>query len=405
MKLRTTTPASMSLSTRVVLLSVAILFAITLPIQMTTRPASADQWDEKISALQQDIAKYQAEANRLNAQASTLESALAQLATQRSAIQAQIDINQAKHDKLMAQIAETEKQIKDNRDALGQTIADLYVDDQISPLEMLASSTNVSDYLDKQEYRNSVRDELSSTITRIKDLKAQLDQQKADVEKVLADQNDQKAILVAKEAEQQNLLSSTKGEEANYQSMISSNMAKIAEAKATQALINSKVDGTGGFVLVDGGSLSGYPWNASNCPMWGYYSTGGANGDGGDGQVDRNGNGGYGCRQCASYVAWRIGKETGILPTNWGDAVNFTSRSQSAPWNGKVLSGPQAGSIAVMDPASAGQSHGHVAWVEAVNGNQVLVSQYNYNYGAGYGMYSKMWLSMYAFDHYVQIVK
>ncbi|HMM62292.1 MAG TPA: CHAP domain-containing protein [Candidatus Saccharibacteria bacterium] len=393
MKLRTTTPASASLHTRVVLFVVAIFLAVLLPIQMVTRPAAADQYDERISTLQKEIEAYKAEANRLNSQASTLQSALAQLATQKNTIQAQIDINQAKHDQLVVQIADTEKQIKDNRDALGVTIADLYVDDQISPLEMLASSTSVSDYLDKQEYRSSVRDQLSSTITKIKDLKAKLDQQKADVDKVLADQKDQKAVLVAKEAEQQNLLASTQGQEANYQKMISSNEAKIIEAKATQAIINSRINGTGGYTLVDSGSLGDYPWNASNCPMWGYLSTGGANGNGGDGR-------GYGCRQCASYVAWRFAKETGIYPS-WGNAVDFTNNAKSL---GYVEGGPQAGSIAVMDPASAGQSYGHVAWVEAVNGGQVLVSQYNYNYGAGYGMYSMMWLSAGAFDHYIHIL-
>lgn len=393
MKLRTTTPASASLHTRVVLFVVAIFLAVLVPIQMVTRPAAADQYDERISTLQKEIEAYKAEADRLNSQASTLQSALAQLATQKNTIQAQIDINQAKHDQLVVQIADTEKQIKDNRDALGVTIADLYVDDQISPLEMLASSTSVSDYLDKQEYRSSVRDQLSSTITKIKELKAQLDQQKADVDKVLADQKDQKAVLVAKEAEQQNLLASTQGQEANYQKMISSNEAKIIEAKATQAIINSRINGTGGYTLVDSGSLGDYPWNASNCPMWGYLSTGGANGNGGDGR-------GYGCRQCASYVAWRFAKETGIYPS-WGNAVDFTSNAKSL---GYVEGGPQAGSIAVMDPASAGQSYGHVAWVEAVNGGQVLVSQYNYNYGAGYGMYSMMWLSAGAFDHYIHIL-
>lgn len=393
MKLRTATPASISLRTRVVLFVVAALLAILLPIQMVTRPASADQYDERISTLQKEIESYKAEANRLNNEASTLQSAMAQLATQRATIQAQIDINQAKHDQLVIQIADTEKQIKDNRDALGVTIADLYVDDQISPLEMLASSNSVSDYLDKQEYRSSVRDELSSTITKIKELKAQLDQQKSDIDKLLTDQKDQKAVLVAKEAEQQNLLSSTQGQEANYQKMISSNESKIIEAKATQAIINSRINGTGGYTLVDSGSLGDYPWNSSNCAMWGYLSTGGANGNGGDGR-------GYGCRQCASYVAWRFAKETGIYPS-WGNAVDFTRNAKSL---GYVEGGPQAGSIAVMDPASAGQSYGHVAWVEAVNGGQVLVSQYNYNYGAGYGMYSMMWLSAGAFDHYVHIL-
>jgi surface antigen len=56
-------------------------------------------------------------------------------------------------------------------------------------------------------------------------------------------------------------------------------------------------------------------------------------------------------------------------------------------------------------PYSNESNPGHVAWVEAVSddGSKVLVSQYNYNYGAGWGMYSEMWLSSNFFDQYVKI--
>jgi peptidoglycan hydrolase CwlO-like protein len=400
MKIRVTKPVSTTLTTKLTLIFVSILIAIAVPIQIAQK-ASADQYDDKIAALQQDIDSYNAQAAQLDTQANTLQSAVAALQGQTAVIQAQIDISQAKYDQLVVQIADTEKKIQDNQDALGTTIANMYVEEQITPIEMIASSKSISDYLDKQEYRSSVRDQLTSTIGAIKDLKNTLDNQKADVEKVMADQKSQKDTLVAKETEQQNLLESTKGQEATYQQMISDNQAKIAEARATQAAIAARSNNTGGYTLIDAGSLGDYPWNASNCPMVWYYSSGGADGDGGDGH-------GYGCRQCASYVAWRIAKETGIYPS-WGNAVDFTAAAQKlfGVGDGK----PHAGSIAVMDPASAGVSEGHVAWVETdpyVNssGQTVIqVSQYNFDYGWGYGMYSRMELSVNFFDHYVQIAK
>lgn len=393
MKLRTTTPASISfLSKSLLVLTVAVI-AFIAPLQ-SVQKVSADQYDDKINALQQDINKYQNQSAQLNSQAATLQAALDQLANEKATLQAQIDLNQVKYDKLVIQVAETKKKIQDNQDALGTTIANLYVDQKISPLEMVASSKNISDYLDKQEYRNSVRDQLASTIKDIKSLKATLDQQKSDVETALNQQKSARDTLVVKESEQQSLLAQTQGQESSYQDLIKSSSAQIAEAKATQIAVNSRFTRSGGFTLVDGGSLSAYPWNSSNCPMLWYYSTGGSDGNGADGR-------GYGCRQCASYVAWRIAKETNIYPS-WGDAVNFTANAKSVFGHGEGA--PQPGSIAVMDPAKAGQFHGHVAWVEAVDGGQVLVSQYNYDYGAGYGMYSKMWLSAGAFDHYVKII-
>lgn len=368
-------------------------------IPMLDQPVSADQYDDKIKALQEDIAKYQSEQDKLAKQAVTLESTLAQLNSQAAAIQAQIDISQAKYNKLVLQIKETEKDIQDNKDALGVTIADLYVGDNITPIEMLASSQTISDYLDKQEYKNSVRDELTATISKVKELKKKLETQKKDVAKTLEDQKSQKATLVAKQNEQQNILDQTRGDEAKFQELIGDSEAEIAEAKAIQAAIRARLNNTGGYLLIDSGLLSDYPWNASNCPMWGFLSTGGADGNGGDGY-------GYGCRQCASYVAWRFAKETGIYPS-WGNAWQFTAGATSL---GYQEGAAQAGSIAVMDPATAGNVYyGHVAWVEtdpyvnSIGQTVIQVSQYNYDFGWGYGMYSRMELSVNAFDHYIHI--
>ncbi len=395
MTLRTTTPVSKSRISVIAKRAGLVLIALVVTfasVRLATMSASADQYDDKISALQADMAQYQAQADVLNGQAVSLQNTVAQLDNQRQALQAQVDLNQAQYDQLVIQIADTETKIKTNQDALGSTIADLYVDGSVSPIELLASSTNISDFLNKQEYRNSIRDQLSSTIKTVQDLKAQLVTQQTSVAKVLADQKTARDSLVANETQQQNLLNQTNNSEAAYQSLISSNAAQIAEARATQAAINARIHSSGGYVLIDAGSLSAYPWNSSNCPMSYYYSTGGADGNGGDGH-------GYGCRQCASYVAWRIAKETGIY-YSWGNAVNFTQNAKNA---GYVEGAPMAGSIAVMDPATAGASEGHVAWVEAVSGDKVTVSQYNYDYGQGYGMYSEMVLSASAFDHYIKI--
>ena len=409
MKLRTATPASVNLATKSALIIASILMAIVTPIQIS-QSVFADQYDLKIQALQQDISNYQAQADILNGQAATLQSALAQLANQKAALQAQIDLSQEKYDQLVVQIANTEKKIKDNQDALGETIANLYVDSSMTPIEMLASSKNISDYLDKQEYRNSVRDQLTSTITTIKDLKTQLDTQKADTQKVIAEKQSAKESLVARENEQQNLLNKTNNNEAAYQSMISSSLAQIAAAKATQAAIAARARSTGGYQLVDAGSLAGYPWDDSNCPMQGYMSTGGSDNDpsiapgqGGDGH-------GYGCRQCVSFVAYRVAKATGYYYDNLGNggsaAYNLVHK------NGWTDLGPtpQKGAVASLwgtssAPYSSMNDPGHTAYVEDVSadGSQVLVSQYNYYVpGYGYGYYTEMWLSSSFFNQYAK---
>lgn len=395
MKLRTTTPVSSFSIRRVtkafVLLGISALLIIgTVPI---FKPAAADQYDDQIAALTSDMAKYQAEANRLNGETTTLANAVAQLTNEKNALQAQINLNQTQSDQLVIKIADTTKQISDNQDALGKTIADLYIDDDTSPIELLASSTNIGDFLNKQEYRSSVKTQLNSTIVKVKTLKTQLDTQKSDLDKVLTEQKTARDDLAVKESAQQSLLNQTQNDESNYQNLIKNSSAAIASAKAAQAALYARQNATGGYQLIDAGSLSAYPWNNSNCPMQGYLSTGGSDGNGGDGSP-----GNYGCRQCASYVGWRIAKETGKY-YNWGNGGNFARAAIDAGYQNLGRS-PQSGSIAVLlgNP-------GHVAWVEGVSpdGSHVTVSQYNYNYGAGWGMYSEMVLSSSFFDQYVKI--
>jgi len=402
----------------ITLVFISLVVAVVLSTQLLVKQADAgcntkESCQAQITSLENDVAAYQAEAASLNSKAITLNIALSQITNQKSALQAQIDINQAKYDQLVIQIADTEQKIKDNQAALGETIANMYVADQITPLEMLASSKNIGDYLDKQEYRSSVRSELTTTITKIKELKKSLDEQKAQGEKILNDQKNQRDALAVKENEQQKLIDTTKGNEATYQGLIADNIAQINEARAIQAAIGNRSNSTGGYVLVDSGSIGDYKWNNSNCPMGAWYqglwmpffSNEGSDGDGHDGGADGIGSDGYGCRQCASYVAWKIAKETGSYPY-WGNAIDFTANAKGAPFYG-TEGEPHRGSIAVLDAGG----FGHVAWVESepyINdkGQKViLVSQYNFDYGAGYGMYSMMELSVNFFDHYVQIKK
>ena len=396
MKLRTTTPASLSLKTLlkwVVALTIIVGFSVTAIT--LARNASDDQYDDKIRALQADMSRYQAEANRLNAEAATLANALAQITNEKNALQSQVDLSQSQYDKLVVEIAKTEKEIKDNQDGLGDTIADLYMDDNVTPIELLASSTNIGDFLNKQEYRSSVRDQLSNTIKTVKKLKTQLTDQKTQVEKVLKEQKEARDALVAKENEQAALLAKTNNDEANYQGLIKDSAKQIAAAKAAQAALAARANSSGGYSLVSSGSLGAYTslWAPNDCWMGGpggWYSYGGADGQGGDGR-------GYGCRQCASYAAWKVATVTGKY-YKWGNGGDFARNAINSGYQ-NLGSSPQPGSLAVM-----WGTPGHVAWVEAVDGNQVLVSQYNWQINGQYGMYSEMWLNKSVFDQYVKII-
>ena len=370
-----------------------MIFAIVFQINRSPALAcsTTSECASEINALQAQIDAFTAEATELNNQAATLQTAIAKLENEQAALQVKIDMYQAQYDSLSQQIIETEQKIQTNQDALGKIIADMYVDDNITPIEMLASSGTIGEYLDKQEYRSSVQSQLSDTISQIKDLKQSLVDQKTQVEEVLTDQNNAKNVLVAKKQAQQDLLNETNSQESAYQSLIADARSKI---EAAQSSWNA--------ILISSYSDYSQVWNDSNCWMtWadgspgGYYSNGGSDGNGGDGH-------GYGCRQCASYAAWRVFKETGYYPEYWGNAINFPASASSRYSEGST---PRAGSLAIMSPSVSGAPEGHVVWVESVNGDGTLtVSQYNANIGGiGYGNFTKVKMRASLFFVYIYI--
>lgn len=380
MKQRSTTPATRSLTTKITLVGFALLLSISVPIASIQRVA-ADQWDTQINGLKAQANQYQAQANQLRAQGDTLQNKLDGINAQIAALQANIAVNQAKNAKLQADIAANQKKLEQTQDALGETLANLYVDGKVSDLELIASSKNIGDFVDKQEYRTTVRDSLNTTITEVKKLKAQLESDKVAVEKVLAELKLQNEQLSAVQADQQNLVNQTRGEEAAYQQLVSSARNQMsAIAAQQQAYYQSLLRRGGGGAGVVGsfqysgwsgnqGCSGGYPYcgpQDTSVDPWNLYN-----------------------RECVSYVAWalqaRFGKNVNAFHGD-GNAMDWPY--SAARWSGAYrVSSPQPGDVVVLPAMSGFAPIGHVMIVESVSGDSMFVSQYNF-YGTG--QYSTM---------------
>ncbi len=382
MKQRSTTPAQRSVTTKITLVGLAVLFAVSTPLAMMPRVA-ADRWDDQINALRAQANQYQAQANELKARGDTLQNKLDAINAQIAALQANIQANQQKHDQLLADIAANQKKLEQTQDALGDMLANLYVDGKISSLELLASSQNIGDFVDKQEYRTAVRDSLSRTINEVKKLKAQLESDRQAVEKVLADLKLQNEQLAAVQAEQQSLVDQTRGEEAAYQNLVASAKSQMqsisAQQQAYYASLVSRGGGNSGVV----GSFNYWGWSGNRGCSGGYPYCGPQ-----DTSIDPwnlyN-------RECVSYVAWALENRFGknVQPFH-GDGNAAQWPYSAARWSGAYRVGsPQPGDVVVL-PASGGFAPiGHVMIVESVSGSDMFVSQYNF-YGTG--QYSTMWV-------------
>lgn len=367
MKNQATTPKEKSFRSRISLIAIAMLVAVIVPVSMV-QTAKADQYDERIRALQSQISGYQDQASQLAQQAATLQQAVDSLTAQKNTIQAQLDLSQAKYDQLVAEIAANEKKLQNQQEVLTSIVSLMVAQEQVTPIEILASSSSVGDYVAKQDQLTATSGQLQDSIKAINKVKAELASQKADVEKVLADQKSQRDTLAAKEAEQAQLLAATQNQESAYQSLIGQANDQIAKQRADQAAANARANYSN---LASGGSAcGGYPAVWCNAPLdslvdnWGMYN-----------------------RECVSYTAWKVAS-TGRYMPYWGGHGNANQWPSSARADGIAVGyTPRAGAVAIL----LSGYYGHAMYVERVNDNgTVHVSQFNWLVNGQWGRYSEM---------------
>ena len=97
-------------------------------------------------------------------------------------------------------------------------------------------------------------------------------------------------------------------------------------------------------------------------------------------------------RECTSFAAFRVNKVNGIPFNNsylqkkgntWGHAKQWKAAAERAGI--RVDGKPVVGDVAWRGNGN----HGHVAWVEKVEGTQVTVEEYNYYTNATGGIYGR----------------
>ncbi len=379
MKLRSTTPVSTKLAAKFVLVAAAVVMAISAPIQMG-QVASAVDYDAQISAIEKEIREYRSQANRLGKEADSLKKVIKKLEAEKAIIQSQLDLSEAELGKLTDEIAETEEKIELNSEALGKIMADMYVDESISPLEMLASSNNISDYVDKMTYQSSVQDQLKRTIDTVKKLKAKLEKKKIGVERVIADQKSQKQSLVANEQERQAALAAVRGEEAAYNQLVNERAKEVEYLREQQRIAFAQLQTPTG--TVSSSSPVGYAITYANfsgnvrCGGGYSYCNNYLNQWAGDSWgLNLSG-------QCVHYTADWLTRNGYYIPHNAfarvnGNGGNANEWIPTATRNGfaSVVGTPQRGDVAYMPVPGVG----HVGIVEENYGNGwVKVSQYNF---------------------------
>jgi peptidoglycan DL-endopeptidase CwlO len=332
-----------------------------MAVSIVTPLVYADRYDQQISELRKKNNGASAAREDLAVAAQDLKSTINSLKSEISAIEGQLSENKSKQRDLQNKIIVFQKQLDKEREVLGVNIKQMYVEDETSTLIMLASSQNLSEYLDRDQYRTNVQAKITETMARIEELKKQLDAEKSKVDKLIKDQEGMRKTLSVKKTETNRLLNLNESQQAAFNATISTNNKKITELQRKQAIENARYN-VGSVSYSGSGS---YPW--ANAPFpnsisdpWGMYK-----------------------RQCVSYTAWKVAS-TGRHMPYWGGRGNAKLWDDNARAAGIPVDGtPRVGSVAVSNYGT----YGHVMYVEKVHGDgTITISQYNANWDGRYSV-------------------
>ena len=315
----------------------------------------ADRFQDQINQLSADNSQKRSSVDQLGAQASSYQDAISKLQQQIGSLQNQITVNQNRVNDLQSQISQAEEELAKQKKLLGENIRAMYVEDDISTLEMLASSKDLSDFVDKQQYRNSVKNKIKLTLDKITDLKHQLKGQKEALESTIKDQQNVQDQLAVQQGEQNRLLSFNQQQQSDLNNSIKNNNSKISDLRRQQAAENAKLFGGSVPKGVPGGG--GYPGAWAYAPQdsiidtWGMYN-----------------------RECVSFTAWKVWNSGRYMPY-WGGRGNANQWDDNARAAGiPVDTSPRVGDVAIKNAGF----YGHAMYVEAVYGDgTIYISQYN----------------------------
>ena len=344
------------------------IFILVFAIFPRVQEARAESVQDKINALQQENAQYQSAIQRLASEATSYADAINKLKAQIDTLQGQINSSTKEQERLQNEITEAEKELTKQKALLGKNIKAMYLEGDISTIEMLASSKDLSEFVDKAQYRNSVKDKIRESVDKITKLKQELVAKKEGVEALLKQQQEQQAALDNSRSEQANLLSYNQSQQNDFNSRTKDNQSKIDALIASQRRANFNPDG-GYYFLRFPGPVGGVNPNAYP------YRNGGFGMSPGPGCVDNDGPDpwGYCTRQCVSYTAWAVVASGRSAPMYYGNARDWVSAAYA---RGITVSRiPQPGDVAI----STSGYWGHAMYVESVGNGTFNTSEYNSN--------------------------
>ncbi len=181
------------------------------------------------------------EAQNLKNEIAVLDASISQIEAQIAITNNDIDLTQNKIDETQAQIEQKEQELAVQKDNLHETMRVIYESPERSTAEIIIGSNSLSEIVDKAQYIEALEFQIETTINTILQLKAELENQRNELEKKKAELSD----LQAQQQAQKRGLDSQKSTKATMmQSAVDAQKVyeqKAAEARASLNQLNAQI--------------------------------------------------------------------------------------------------------------------------------------------------------------------
>jgi len=188
-----------------------------------------------IQQLEKQIADYNQQIKNQKTQESTLAKQIKNLQTKIDALTAEIKLTQTKISSaqlkiegLSADITAKNAEIEHQKNNIAETVRVINEYDQETPIELVLKNNNFSEFLNQVQFAESLQEGLKEKLDGLKNLKGQMEEEKANYEdqkNQLEDLRDQlkgqNLAIDNQKGQKQDLLTQTKNQENRYQQIMS----------------------------------------------------------------------------------------------------------------------------------------------------------------------------------------
>ena len=244
--------------TKKIFLTLSFLFIFCFLFFKTVfvNKVNADEYEDKIKQLDEQITQYQNQISILKSQSITLQNQIAQFDAQIKLTTLKIERTEEKISLLSGRIDRLEGSLDALSEAFSSRAVETYkmfrFDD---PFMVLISSTDLKEAMTRFQYLKNIQDADRDLLERLQKTQTDYKVEKTDQEELQQELETEKLTLNNQKKAKNSLLSQTKNDEKKYQEL-------LAQAQAQKRAFSRYVTGQGGASLLS---------NQTYCDGWGCY--------------------------------------------------------------------------------------------------------------------------------------